>query len=151
VKSVYQHLTKDDNGHAYREIWRAKILLKIKIFMWLMAKKSFLLRITCWLGTEKESPCHLHHRAMCFGQKVRPSSCEEFWPWIHKVLVGGEKVYMLGLSAICWALWTVRNKTCFEKIRIKGPNEIIVSTCFFMKFWAGLYPEDAQEIIKKGV
>jgi hypothetical protein len=86
--------------------------------------------------------------AICFDQKVRPSSYEVFW---QKALVGGEKVYMLGLSAICWAIWTARNKTCFEKIRIKGPNEIIFSACFFMKFWAGLYPDDAQEIIKKGV
>jgi hypothetical protein len=58
---------------------------------------------------------------------------------------------MLRLSAICWAIWSTRNKTCFEKIMVKGPNEIIFSACFFMNYWAGLYPDDAQEIIKKGV
>jgi hypothetical protein len=28
--------------------------------------------------------------AICFQQKNRPSSYEEFWPWIHRVLPGGE-------------------------------------------------------------
>jgi hypothetical protein len=81
--------------------------------------------------------------AICFGQKVKPSSYEEFWPWIQKALAGGEKMYMLGLSAICWAIWTARNKTCFEKIRIKGPNEFIFAACFFMKYWACIYSDDA--------
>jgi hypothetical protein len=39
--------------------------------------------------------------AICFGQKIRPSSYEEFWPWIRKALGGGEKMHMLGLSAMC--------------------------------------------------
>jgi hypothetical protein len=58
---------------------------------------------------------------------------------------------MLGLSAIYWVVWIAKNKTCFEKIRIKGSNEVIFSACFFVNCWAGLYPDDAQEIIKKGV
>jgi hypothetical protein len=30
---VYQHLTKDDKGLAYKEIWKAKIPLKIKKYV----------------------------------------------------------------------------------------------------------------------
>jgi hypothetical protein len=47
----------------------------------------------------------------------------------------GDKVYMLGLSAVCWALWTARNKRCFEKKHISGPGEIIYSACMFMDYW----------------
>jgi hypothetical protein len=39
VKSVYEHLSKDDSGYAYKRIWKAKIHEKIKIFMWLAEQK----------------------------------------------------------------------------------------------------------------
>jgi hypothetical protein len=42
IKSVYDHLTREDNGHAYTSIWKAKIPEKLKIFMWLRAQKSIL-------------------------------------------------------------------------------------------------------------
>jgi hypothetical protein len=166
-------MTRDDDGLAYREIWKAKIPLKIKIFMWLVAQKAILTKdnmlIKNWKGDLGCCFCgglktvdHLLFScpvakvvwgviAVCFGQRIRPSSYEEFWPWIQKALVGGEKMYMLGLSAICWAVLTAKNKNCFEKISIKGCNEIVFSACFFMKYWVGLYPDDVQEIIKKGV
>ena len=54
---------------------------------------------------------------------------------------------MLGLAAICWAIWRTRNAVIFEKKFIKHPCEIICSACAFMGFWAGLYPESMKEII----
>jgi hypothetical protein len=42
VRSVYQQLTKSDNGQSYQIIWKAKIPLKIKIFMWMVAQRAIL-------------------------------------------------------------------------------------------------------------
>jgi hypothetical protein len=42
VKSVYDHLTRDDKGLPYNRVWRAKIAEKIKIFMWLIERKYIL-------------------------------------------------------------------------------------------------------------
>jgi hypothetical protein len=53
--------------------------------------------------------------ASCFHQSQRPSCYEQYWVWIEKALPGGESVYMLGLTAICWAIWKKRNDVCFEK------------------------------------
>jgi hypothetical protein len=36
IKSVYEHLTKDDSGPSFKRIWKAKVSAKIKTFMWLM-------------------------------------------------------------------------------------------------------------------
>jgi hypothetical protein len=116
VKSVYQHLTKDDKGLAYKEIWNAKIPLKIKN-MWLVAQKVILTKDNMlarnWKGDPDsyfcgglESVDHLLFSCpiakvvwgvvvLCFGQRVRPSSYEEFWPWIllhHKMLHGGVRL-----------------------------------------------------------
>jgi hypothetical protein len=42
VKLVYEHLIKDENGHACRVNWKVKIHEKIKIFMWLTTQKVIL-------------------------------------------------------------------------------------------------------------
>jgi hypothetical protein len=39
---------------------------------------------------------------------------------------------LLGLVAVCWAIWKARNAACFDKKMIKNPNKIIFSTCLFM-------------------
>jgi hypothetical protein len=38
VKSVYDHLTKNDNGPAFKYIWKSKLPEKIRIFMWFLAQ-----------------------------------------------------------------------------------------------------------------
>jgi hypothetical protein len=40
VKSVYDHLTKDDDGPKYQRVWKAKIPEKIKTFMWLVEQHA---------------------------------------------------------------------------------------------------------------
>jgi hypothetical protein len=71
--------------------------------------------------------------------------------WIKSALPGGEHVYMLGVAAICWAIWKVRNKTCFEKKWIKNPAEINYSACSFLHYWTGLYQEGAQQAISERI
>jgi hypothetical protein len=40
--SVYDHLTREDNGNAYTSIWKAKKFEKLKIFIWITTQKSIL-------------------------------------------------------------------------------------------------------------
>jgi hypothetical protein len=42
IKSMYDHLTRGDNGPAFTAICKAKIPEKVKIFMWLTAQKAIL-------------------------------------------------------------------------------------------------------------
>jgi hypothetical protein len=58
---------------------------------------------------------------------------------------------MLDIATICWAIWKVRNKVCFEKTFINNPFDIIVSSCAFMQYWVGLYLEETHKLIKDGV
>jgi hypothetical protein len=54
VKSVYDHLTRDDKGLPYNRVWRAKIAEKIKIFMWLIERKYILTKDNMvWKGNGK--------------------------------------------------------------------------------------------------
>jgi hypothetical protein len=89
--------------------------------------------------------------AICFGQHDRPSSYEQFWPWVRKALPGGDQVFMLGMATICWAIWKARNKTCFEKKPIRNPSDIIFTRCSFMHYWVGLYSKETQVVIRSGM
>jgi hypothetical protein len=77
--------------------------------------------------------------ALSFQQRDRPTSYEQYDNWIRKALPGGDAVYMLGLAAICWAIWKARNRACFEKKLIRNHNEVIFSAYLFMHFWVGLF------------
>lgn len=169
VKCLYDYTTKSDTGPSYKYIWKAKIPLKIKIFIWLVAQKAILTKEnmvkrkwqgdpTCYFCNSTESVDHLLFScpiakvvwgvvAMCFNQDNRPSSYEQYWDWIKQALPKGEPVYMLGLAAICWAIWKARNRACFDKKLIKHPCKILVLACIFMRYWAGLYPGEMQSVI----
>jgi hypothetical protein len=125
VKSVYMHLTKNDIGLLYKSIWKAKIPLKVKIFMWMLAQKSILTKDnmivrnwqgdpSCYFCGDTESLDHSLFQcpiakvvwgvlALCFGQNERPSTYEDFWVWIVSALLGGEDMHMFGLTTVCWA------------------------------------------------
>ena len=42
VRSVYKHLCKDDYGLNFKRVWKAKVPLKIKIFIWLVAQGAIM-------------------------------------------------------------------------------------------------------------
>ncbi|RCV45768.1 hypothetical protein SETIT_9G479600v2 [Setaria italica] len=53
------------------------------------------------------------------------------------------RLHMVGLSAVCWALWKSRNSVCLEEKIIRSPTEIICLGSSFLSYWAGLQtPED---------
>jgi hypothetical protein len=169
----FEFLLREECGISYKRVWQAKILEKIKIFMWLVEQKTILTIDVmlkrnwqgdpgCYFCGLLESCDHLLFSclvakviwdviAVCFQQSTRPSTYEQFWVWIRGALLGGEKVYMLGLAAVCWAIWRARNDVCYEKKVIKNPIVILYSGCTFMSYWSGLYPEEKQKLIKDGV
>jgi hypothetical protein len=57
---------------------------------------------------------------------------------------------MVGLSAVCWALWKTRNAICFDKKRIRSPTEIICLASSFLTFWAGLHNDGNKKLPEEG-
>ncbi|KQK04674.2 hypothetical protein BRADI_2g15172v3 [Brachypodium distachyon] len=61
-----------------------------------------------------------------------------FW-WISRYLPINRNLQVVGVAAICWALWKLRNRACFEKKLIRSPDEIVCYACAFLRHWAGLH------------
>jgi hypothetical protein len=57
---------------------------------------------------------------------------------------------ILGLASICWAIWKLRNRACFDKKFINSPLDLICYSIVFMKYWAGLNSSADQEVIRMG-
>jgi hypothetical protein len=74
--------------------------------------------------------------ALCFHQKNMPSNYDQFWMWVAKALPGGSEVYMLGLAAVCWAIWKTRNEMCFEKKRINNRNFFLGLCIYAVLGWS---------------
>jgi hypothetical protein len=70
VKSVYEHLSRDDSGSSFRRVWKAKITARIKSFMWLVEQGAILTKDnmlkrnwhgdpTCYFCDQPENMEHL--------------------------------------------------------------------------------------------
>jgi hypothetical protein len=58
-----------------------------------------------------------------------------------QVVPAGRNIQITGLAAICWAMWKLRNKACFENKLTHSPFELISYVVVFMNYWAGLEGE----------
>lgn len=70
MKSMYSHLCSDEVGLYFKGIWKAKLPLKIKIWMWLINHNAILTKDnllkrnwsgdpTCAFGNETETIPHI--------------------------------------------------------------------------------------------
>jgi predicted transcriptional regulator len=54
---------------------------------------------------------------------------EQCWTWLNCNLYNAKEIGIIGVSAICRALWKARNKVCFENIAINSSVEIVSCVC----------------------
>ena len=76
--------------------------------------------------------------ACMFGTDLCPNNMWQAYSWCHSFFPEGEVFYTMGIAAICWAIWTCRNRATFEFIPLKSPFECTFSTCALLCYWAGL-------------
>lgn len=172
VKSTYKHLCCNEYGPKLKNLWKAKVPLKIKIYMWLVLQDAILTKdnlikrkwkgdTKCAFCPEKESVTHLFFEcpsakyvwsllAFSLGTDCRPGDFNQYNFWIQKTLPQCPSMHFVGLAAVCWGIWRMRNDICFEKKQIKSPTEIVCLICSFLTYWTGLLKKDLQDQVSKG-
>jgi hypothetical protein len=173
TKSVYKLLELPLAGSHSKWIWKAKIPLKIKIFMWQLCKNALPtrenLRKRNWMGSPLCSFCNQvetndHLFFVCNTSKVvwgvlgstMGASCAptNFWQamaWFHRFCPGFERFFMILIAATCWAIWTVRNKVTFDDHMLRSPSEITFSSIALLMYWAGLLKVEDKNHLLMGV
>ena len=88
--------------------------------------------------------------AYVVGADSRPCSFDQFWVWAKRFLPLGGKFLYVGLAAICWALWRMRNTIHFDKKVVRSPTEIICLASLFIFYWAKLQMEEDKAKLEAG-
>lgn len=58
---------------------------------------------------------------------------------------------MMCVAAMCWGIWTLRNKVTFDNHVVRSPVEAIFTVCSFMLYWAGLLKGADKDVFQGGV
>jgi hypothetical protein len=62
----------------------------------------------------------------------------------------GFNLHIVGIAALCWAIWKTKNKACSENKLISSTVSLICYMCAFLCYWAGLQEEKDKQILLEG-
>ncbi len=152
------YLALINNGYIDRNkcIWKLKMPLKIKIFMWYLLKGVVLTKdnlarrnwnssLRCSFCLKNKSIQHLFFdchvakflwRAVqfSFGFNLPVSVSHIFDGWFLEVDKKMSKLILVGASAICWAIWLSRNNIVFDKSPSFSYMQVIFRATHWLQF-----------------
>ena len=136
TKSMYLDLMNGHTRYLHKYLWKVKIPLKIKIFMWFLNSKVLLTKDNLakrrWTGSQKCCFCDtnetVHHlflacpfakivwRMIYFAYNIPPPANinNMFGNWLNRVPKNDKNKIRIGISAICWTIWRTRNDIVFN-------------------------------------
>jgi hypothetical protein len=131
VKSLYAKLSAVVVDRSFKQLWKAKLPLKIQIWLWLIWHNTVAIRDNMkkrgWWETTLVNSVKLKNQLNIFSlialllctcgvQSVAStgSFCftQYFW-WIAKFLPVGPNLHIVAIAAFCWSIWKTRNRSCF--------------------------------------
>jgi hypothetical protein len=158
VHSMYLALIS--NGLIIRNtlIWKLKIPLKIKIFMWYIYKEVVLTKDNLakrkWNEGKQCCFCHDNETIMhlffeCHYAKfmwdllylafniVPPRSVRHmFGTWLNQFGGKLKRQALVGAWAFCWTLWLSKNDVVFDKSPIKSFMQVLYRGTHWLQSWA---------------
>jgi hypothetical protein len=138
VKSMYLDMLDDDTKYLKKYIWKMKVLLKIKVFMWFFHTKVILTKDNLlkrnWNGNEsccfcnsKEFIQHLFFECplakiiwriiyRTFRLEPPKNVTNLFGKWPKGIPKEDLIQIRIGVCAIIWAIWDTGNNFIFNKL-----------------------------------
>jgi hypothetical protein len=172
VKSMYNDLMQGHTIFLRKYLWKLKIPLKIKIFMWFLNNKVLLTKDNLakrkWKGCQKccfcnESETIQHLFLTCPFAKIiwrmiyltynlpPPANITNmFGKWLNGVGKTDKAKIRIGISAVCWSIWTSRNDMIFNKQTGINFLQVIRRAAYWIQQWAFLLPEDQRDSLATG-
>jgi hypothetical protein len=136
VKKLYNDVILSTGARANCWAWKAKIPLKIKVFLWflkngvVLTKDNLVKRrwkgcIKCCFCAQQETVQHLFFDcpmaklvwgcvAFAFGINKPINVQHLFGPWLRSFSKEQRNLVLIGMTALCWAIWISRNDLVFN-------------------------------------
>jgi hypothetical protein len=172
VKSMYLDWMNGHTVYLRKYLWKLKIPLKIKIFMWFLSNKVLLTKDNLakrkWKGCQKccfcdslETVNHLFiecpfakivWRMMYLAYNIPPPAniTNMFGRWLNGVRKEDKQKIRIGVSALCWAIWRTRNDFIFNNQYGTNFLQVIRRAAHSIQQWVLLLPLDQREAMVIG-
>jgi len=153
-------------------VWKLKLPLKIKVFMWYLYKGVILTKDNLarrqWKGDRKCCFCstnetiqHLlfdcHYAKfmwrivlISFNLKPPTSVHNLFTGWFEGLNRKRKSQILVGASAICWDLWLTWNDVVFDKAIAPSYLQVIFKGMYWTRYWTLLQKEEDRHFMKAG-
>jgi hypothetical protein len=165
VKSMYQAL-QNYGVVPYKFMWKIKIPMRVKTFLWLILKKSILTRDVllhrggscpknCLFCGSNETIDHLFFAcplaryvwnviSVSFGFNRPFSNVQECVNiWLQGLRGINRKLAAVVIAAVFWGIWKTRNLACFQKKWPDAPLSVIHRICYWIDWWSSLQVKDS--------
>ena len=68
--------------------------------------------------------------------------------WLLDIDAKHRKLILVGVAALCWAIWRCRNDICFNNVRYTFFLQALFRGAYWLRFWALLQPAGTQELLR---
>lgn len=162
----------DHPPFEHKYLWKMKIPLKIKIFMWLLNRRVILTKDNLmkrnWHGCTKCAFCNhdetIEHlfiscpfvikiwRLLHFTFNISPpaSLSHMLGGWLHGVHKHDRRRIRIGTCAFFWAVWNCRNDAIFNKVQNIHFLQVVHKAIYLISSWSLLLPQDQRHFMEAG-
>jgi len=164
---MYLYLIDTQTPFCHKKIWKLKIPLKIKIFLWFLQKRVILTKDNLarknWKGSQKCISCNgnetIQHlfldyplskmlwRIIFFATNLtQPRSISHmFGNWLTNQNKRIRNLIWVGTAACCWAIWRCRNGVIFNQIKSNSIMQVIFRGTYWLQSWAQLQHDESAK------
>ena len=172
VKSLYLDFMNDHTRFLRKYIWKMKVPLKIKIFMWFLHRKVLLTKDNLakrnWNGSKKCCFCDQdetiqHLFITCpFAKMVwrivhvalnltPPNNISHlFGNWLGGVSKKDKVPIRVGVCALLWAMWNIRNDYIFNNAKHCSFLQVIPMATHWIRMWSYLQSTEKRPAMVSG-
>ena len=166
VKSMYRDLMLTNSIPCNSRVWKIKVPLKIKIFLWYLQKGVILTKDNLlkrrWKGESKCCFCpkdetiqHLFFEChvakfvwsaifFAFGVKAPTNAINMLCSWPSGFPMKLRKQVLVGVAAMCWAIWLSRNDVVFNRKHPNSYMQVIFRGAHWARSWSQLSKEEEK-------
>ena len=151
-------------------LWKLKLALKVKIFLWLLHRGVILTNKDNfarwnWHGNKKCCCCsnnktiqHIFFECQMarliwriihttFGLLKPKNVIDMFGSWLQGVKWKEKNLILTGVSVVCWSIWLSRNDSVFDKLNTQSCLQLFFKATHWIRFWTLLQKQEAQDTV----